>query len=321
MPIFYSLRCGVKMSIKIDYDYASHSINGADFDKALRAGEFRGVVANMPSSVYHSIETGKYVSSTQLKYMYSRSPYHYYTRYIEKSDPAAAPTEAMKKGSVVHGLLLEPHKFDEEFFVYEACDLRTKEGKEKKIRACHEARGRVMIDDEDFSDCQKIVEGVRSNSEAIKLLSEGVPELAIFWRCPFSGLLMKAKVDSFCDKYFLEFKTAKDVSPFKFSRDAFQMHYDLSLSHYQKGIETVLSQTFGAYMIAVENEAPYRCEVFEVTSEFFETGHNKWLDAVSKLERGMSEGKWPGYKDDRLEGFLKLMPPAWSVKSEQIDEA
>ena len=57
---------------------------------------------------YHSQK--EYVSSSTLKSIAKRSVYHHINSHLKES-------EALLVGSAFHKIVLEPHLFDEEFFV------------------------------------------------------------------------------------------------------------------------------------------------------------------------------------------------------------
>jgi exodeoxyribonuclease VIII len=300
--------------MRIDYDWRNIAVDGAGVELALRTGEFRGVIANLPNKVYHAISN--YYSSTSLKYLFGHSPMHYRAKYIDKILPSAR-SAAMLLGSVVHSLVLTPDEYDSEFYVMPDVDGRTKEGKERKAQALLDCGGRDLISEYDHVTAAQICESVRSHTLSDRLLGGATVELSYFWQCPLTGLLMRSKIDGINGGDLIELKTTTDVSPSGFSRQAYNMHYDLSMAHYMEGIRVLTDERVKGYFIAVETEAPYVVQTYEASEDFIDGGHAKWLSAIQALERSLSSGVWPGYQDERIdEGHLMLMPPAWTVKKE-----
>lgn len=73
-------------------------------------------------------------------------------------------TDAMRAGSLLDCLLFEPEKFDERFFVVEKPDRRTKAGKMEWEAALDQARNRMLITTDDYSDACYLNECVRNSS-------------------------------------------------------------------------------------------------------------------------------------------------------------
>lgn len=276
----------------------------------LLSGTFEGFVTGIPNSDYHGL--GKYFSSTQLKYLYSKSPFHFKAKYIDKKLERDRPTAAMILGSSVHSLVLTPSIFDTEFFVMPKADGRTKEGKELKAKAEIEAASRIVIDEELYKEAQDI-----SNQAIYKFhhhLEKSEREVSFFWKCSFSGIMFKGRFDAFQDGDLLELKTTNDASLKGFARNAYNMNYDLSLSHYSKGMEQLGLKPKRQIFLAVETEKPYAAQAYLAGDSFITTGHNKWLDAVSKLEVGLTSDVWVGYVDEEIEALPALESPHWAQK-------
>lgn len=293
-----------------DIDFCFNTENKEAFAIAtsrLEAGKFTGIVADMPNSYYHSLS--EYVSSTALKSLIYKSPAHY---IYNKESGESFVSPSMRLGSAAHCKFLEPHMFNEEFRVAPKYDGRTKEG--KQIKAELDMETRTLLTEEQMEDVEGMVRSVKSNSRAMSLVRDAIYELAFFWECPFSGLMMRAKLDGLMDDDFLEFKTCRDASPSGFSRDAYNMNYDLSLVHYRMAVEQLCEKRVGAYVFAVENTAPYVFQRYRVSDEVYETGHKKWLHAVTLMEECLRTGLWPGYVDESIEDEVMLMPPSWAMK-------
>lgn len=59
-----------------------------------------------------------------------RSPYHFWAAYRAPGRPAPEPSAAMRLGTMVHALILEPEPFRSRFVMQpDGLDMRTREGK------------------------------------------------------------------------------------------------------------------------------------------------------------------------------------------------
>lgn len=288
----------------------------AEFLSAVEDGTFRGGVLNLSNVKYHSLK--KYWSSTALKYLKSTSPEHFFAKYILDSEPVKQ-TQAMLLGSLVHSLILTPDEFDKEYFVMPDLDLRTKIDKERKAQLVSANPGKIPVEQEMYDKARAMFDSASKNPQITELIGPAQKELSYFWECPFSGLNFRAKIDALGPMGMVELKTAQDASLEGFQRQVFNMNYDLSLVHYQKGIHAY--RGFGglipAYFVVIESEAPYVTQVYKASDVLMELGHDKWLEAVSKLETGVKQKEWPGYyaKDEVIEIF----PPAWAMPKALVE--
>jgi exodeoxyribonuclease VIII len=95
----------------------------------------------------------KALSSSNLKdLLISAWSFAYNKKFPKKS------TIAMQLGTLVHSLLLEPEKIEEEFFVADKPKRTSKEGKEEYNRLLIEANNRIWISPSDFSECEAMID-------------------------------------------------------------------------------------------------------------------------------------------------------------------
>ena len=122
---------------------------------------------------YHSQK--EYVSSSALKSIAKRSVFHYINSELKE-------TEALLVGSAFHTLVLEPHLFNEEFFVMEKIDRRTKVGKAKAhaIEAEMIAQGKKCISQQNYQMISNMRDSIQNNSVCSKILTGGEPEVSFY---------------------------------------------------------------------------------------------------------------------------------------------
>lgn len=289
----------------------------------LRDGSYFGVTADLSNHDYHSLD--KYWSSTQLKYLISTSPRHFKAKYIDKCLPPTNVTAAMRLGSACHALLLQPGKFSSDILVMPELNLRTTAGRESRDDLLRDNPHKIVIKEDEYAEASKIVSGVHDNPEAMELLRKSSNEVSLFWKCPYSGLSMKARVDGLImddaprggDFCLLEYKTTSSAEPDAFSRHCDDMNYELSLYHYWQGIRVCFGADgdFNSFFIVSEDSAPYVSEVYRVPQLMHELGRVKWLSAVDALAAGFREEFWPGYSN-RSASFS---PPLWALKKWNVN--
>lgn len=276
---------------------------------ALERGTFVGILEGLPSEQYH--KNKNYYSSSDLKFLASRSPAHFYARMMGEQKEKKQ-TEKMLLGSVVHSKFLTPTEFPHEYYVMPEHDARTKEGKKIREESLEAAGVRTVISSEVDEQSRAMVESLAMKFGGDWQRSRS--ELSLFWRCPFSQLYFKARLDMTEPRVLYELKTTEDAAPAAFSRHAYNMNYDLSIHHYMEGMRQCGLEVTKAVFIVSETTEPYVCEKYTVGDGFMETGHAKWLSAVQKLENGLKNHHWPSHVDPLLEIETVIQPPVWAMK-------
>jgi len=283
------------------------------FRSGAKVGAFKGACQNLSNSDYHALDS--YWSSTNLKYLFDKSPAHFHQYYLGKHRPEPKkPSEDMMLGSLVHTLTLTPNEYEKEFFIMPDLNFRTNEGKAEKQRLLTENAGKQAISREMLIEANQIKSAIMMKYG--KLIEPAVKEASIFWTCKFSELNFRAKIDGIHDSYWLELKTMRSAKADDFSRQLHKLNYDLSLCHYRQAIQAMGIDNLPAIFIAAETDSvngrDYEVQDYDVDIGCWETGHMKWMDAVTKLENGIKGDKWPGYFPEGMRP--KINPPPWAMR-------
>ena len=117
-------------------------------------------------------------------------------------------SKALELGSLVHKLILEPQDFESSYYVLDNIDKRTKEGKEKYLKALAEAEAenKEIIDLATYNQGKEIAEAFK-NSAVSKLIAGGVAEYCAF--SEIDGVAVKCKPDYYRSdkKIIIDLKT------------------------------------------------------------------------------------------------------------------
>jgi exodeoxyribonuclease VIII len=242
------------------------------------------------------------ISASQLKEV-SRSPYHYWSRYLDPNCVAMVPTAAMRFGSLAHCAVLEPDELSKRYQL--APDRRTKEGKAAVIEMA--AAGIEAVSEADLAQALQIADAVRSNSTAALLLSDGAAEQSFWWDDVSTGLKCKCRPDwlSADGATIVDLKTCVDASPAGFASAVGRFSYQLQAVHYLCG---TLATRF--IFVAVEKAAPYAIGVYELDAQAMVHGAVLRHNALQILQDCKAVNSWPGYTD----GIQTLQLPGWALK-------
>lgn len=255
---------------------------------------------------YHKLAEWDVFSSTQVKYFHFTSPAHFKWKYLDFKAPEKK-SEAMLIGSAVHSLFLEPDKFSDEFAVAPVVDRRTKIGKEKYREFESENDGKEILTVEQNDKARRMVFSLNQ----LDLIKPEHVEKSVLWT--ENGIDYRCRPDAFGEGVLWEVKTTRNLHPKQFSRDVFNLGYDISLAHYCYGLEKVLGWQFDEInFLVVENQPPYMAMVYKVPLDVLLIGKQKLDELVRKFEWCMEHGEWPGY-----EAYLEI--PAWEMLKESDD--
>jgi hypothetical protein len=228
-----------------------------------------------------------------------KSPAHY-KAYIEGEKNT--PTSAMNFGSLVHSVVFD----QDNYAIMPECDRRTKEGKAIYESFLADAEGKELIVQlKDYEQAINIRNAVYANNIAVKLLEQGHAELPVFGK--IEGLDAKCKVDFLNTKYnvCIDLKTTVCSSPNEFSKSIYNYRY-----HVQAAFYLDLTKADKFIFIAVEKEAPFNVELYEIDAEAIELGRKEYLKDIETLKKCKESGNFHGYTVDNQIHLISL--PNWA---------
>ncbi|MEY3747582.1 MAG: Cyanophage [Pseudomonadota bacterium] len=225
--------------------------------------------------------------------------------------PQGAPTPAMVTGTVVHGLVLEPHRQD--LYVVKRMNWATKDGKLE--REALESTGLPIISEADEAMALRIRDAVYANKRATELLDEArafilSPESEIYWSGYLSGVACKAKLDACTENTILDLKTCVNASPDAFAKQIATFQYHMQAKHYLNGVEAELGYQAPKQFtfIAVEKTAPFAVGLYTIDRTALLMGQAKMERAALIYSRCRATDTWPAYEPE----VVQLSLPAWA---------
>lgn len=278
-----------------------------------------GAYADVPIEAYHSgaLCVGPSVSSTGLKRVL-RSPAHFYAH--SSWNPEREPeerSEALDLGAAAHCAALEPDKFAAGFAISEYDDFRTKEA--KLWREGLRAEGVVVLTKDQAARVERMADALRRHDLAVALFRNGLAELTLAAVDEPTGLWLLSRPDfvpAAPARGLVDYKTAANGEPGKWSRQAFDLGYDLqaALALYVAELATGEKRpTF--WMVVQETEAPFAVTVMRWEPEQIAYGRGRMRDALDRLARARDANAWPAYSTEPV----SVVTPGYLTK--QIEEA
>lgn len=162
---------------------------------------------------------------------------------------------------------------------------------------------------------RQMVESIRSNPGASDLLDAATSfEETAIWRDPITGLWCKGRLDGRVEGVcLLDIKTTRDLATFP--RSIIDYSYHTQNVWYCDGMEAMRRPETKMIFIAVENTAPYDCQVVEIEEETLSMARELvrgWRETVRRCQQ---TGRWYGVQGDPLDLSYRRVTtvgaPAW----------
>jgi len=235
---------------------------------------------------YHS---NKSISASGLKEISSTSV----TDYLNKKFKTSL---ALELGSAIHTIILEPELFDTEFHIMPNIDLRTKAGKELKIKHQEIANGRILLSESNYNLLKKILVSFKKNRDAVKLL-DGKIEISHYGTV--NNIDVRCRPDILGKDFVCDIKSCKSVNAYNFRKDCYTYKWFLQAVFYSDFL-SVPAENFR--FIAISKEDEPKVKVFGLTKKSIELGRQQWHEAFNRWqfykETGICSGEnWNDFKD------------------------
>lgn len=199
-------------------------------------------------------------------------------------------------GTLIHLLILEGrHAFDQVAARAPEGNPRTKVYREAKAEI--EATGRIVVSDEDFEMIEDIYKSFGECEFARKVLSHGVAEVACFGAHPYTGFLMKGKIDYVNGQNLVDLKTTISASSLNFPKSARKNSYDFQAAFYIMVANCAIGENYfkNFAWVAVEKTPPYLWNFFTINQFDLMKSAADINNCFARLAKCSEEGKWPGF--------------------------
>ena len=232
--------------------------------------------------VYFADKT--HVSCSMLKNLL-KSPADF-RAYLD-SPPEATP--AMTFGSAFHCMALEPHKFNDQFYILDT-ELRPEKEKGmtstinkkwKMVELSHaQSVGKSIISVKDLDKIDAMCMSLFHHPKVMELISQAEKEQAVTWTTD-KGIKCKGKLDLKSFDFIADIKTTAEFGGLdKFKYDCKKYHYDMQAAFYSDAVG--LDQF---KFIVIGKNFPYNVGIFDVSPEFLESGRQKYKYTLEMYDK------------------------------------
>ena len=238
------------------------------------------------NDIYHSHDS---ISASGLKTIAQYGIEYYLTQKHSES-------EAMKLGTAIHTAILEPDTFFDIYQVMtEKFDLRTKIGKEKKLEFDEKAKGKIVLQKDQYDVVKNLMKRLDTNSLAKKYL-KGERELSHYLEYECLPVRVRPDVINHVEGYIADIKkTRLTASDKDFTKAVRQFGYHIQAAFYMDmlGVDTFR-------FIVCEDKAPYTIVVHGLCDESIEKGRKAWKDAFEQWKQYKLTGQITSYQPKRV---------------------
>ena len=183
----------------------------------------------LPEGIYFGLPFEQYINDPAIGrseiVALNTSPLEYWlTSWMNPKRKPFRETSAMKAGTAMHTLLLEPDAFFDRYFVMPGGEWQD---------------GKVMIKQTDYETLLAQRAIIQSIPEINQLFQYGYPEVSMFWRDPHTGLMVKCRHDYLKEFGSVDYKTTERIlTPWTFGTMVSNHGYHVQNALYIEGTHT-----------------------------------------------------------------------------------
>lgn len=280
------------------------------------------VLPRMPAAEYHADPCAvPSLSASCAKKLLAESPLHAWLSHPKLGGQRSAPTEAMRRGSLLHALILEDGagvvKID-------ADSYRTAAAKAQRDAA--EARGEVPVLAGEYADALAVADSVRGQLARMGVRLDGESEVGIEWREESTSgpVTCRARMDHvwLARGVVLDLKTCDSANPAGLGKRCYNLGYDVQRAAYVSALRKLRPGAEPRFIFMFVEElpsgAPQRAIVqpVELDADFCTVGEKRWRRAVETWAACLESGVWPAYGEAGT--VVDVSAPRWAMVAEGL---
>ena len=175
--------------------------------------------------------------------------------------------------------------------------------------------GNVALLEKDYERVQQMAEALKSHRLAMRLLSEGRPEVSAYAEDEATGVIRRGRFDWLGPTILTDYKTAVSSEPNAFVKAAANFGYHMQAAWYADLARDLGHPADAFAFIAQEKEAPYLVTVIELPPELVAIGRDRNRRALERFRDCTESGYWPGYVPD--DTFAQPAAPRWALYDQE----
>jgi hypothetical protein len=222
-------------------------------------------------------------------------------------------TESKEFGTLIHGALLEPARFEAGVIPWPKHEKGQYIGKPMGVDSkgyqdyAAANPGKFILCDEDRAALEAIRANVAENEDAANLIGgDGENEVSIVWIDEATGLPCKARVDRRLKEtgILADIKCVRNADVFAFESAIAEYGYHVQAAHYLEH-----AADFDYLILCIENCGHYPVRVVRLHPDAVACGRQERRELMAVIEKAVRTGEWPSYP----KGIVDVALPAWKM--------
>jgi hypothetical protein len=244
---------------------------------------------NFRKDTFAEYLSGDGISASDIKSFIKSPRLYYYQKNAEKEKEAQ---RHFAIGSAVHEMILEPELFKLNYLVCPKIDKRTKEGKEQFALFAEQAKGKIILYDDEMEMIIQMAANARMNNTFMELLNDSYYEVSCYTTDEKTGLGIRLRPDILPLKKstIVDIKTCIESSPRKFKSDVYSFGYSISAAFY---LDFLKRENY--VFAAIEKTPPYQAGLYVLTDEMVEYGREQYRMGLDLMKWSIDNNYWCDY--------------------------
>lgn len=271
---------------------------------------FKNKWEKVSDEIYHADYTS--FSSTAMKEILKSR-----LDYLEFLKRKKEPTDAMKLGSAVHMMVLEPEKFKEKYLASpDFGDLRSPKNREKREEWVKRIpKDAEVLEQKEIDRIRYMVDSIVKNKYAREMFQGSAFEQSAWFRDPMTGVKCKMKIDAIKPdaSMIVDLKTTKYAGKHYFMDVVNREFYFAQLMFYAYGVSLINGKEPDIVsIVAVENQPPYDVVIIDFNEEYKHAGRKAVEAGLLRLQKSIETNEFPGKEPSPV----SESPPLWLINKE-----
>lgn len=258
-----------------------------------------GIYKDLSNHDYHADKTS--LSRTSIKDFY-RNPRYYWSMHLNSNRPERTATRDMILGSAFHTLILEPHKFSDEYAIEPEKVLLKDVGRQayddyKTQCQLLENSSKIVLSTDEYLNLRSMSDELYKSKRIIGLLSGEDIEKSFFWKDEDSGLLVKARPDILHENMIIDLKTISDASIHSFQRSMVDGWYHVQGAMIRDAVRILEDREISTVInICVEKKYPYCIGIYIIDEAALDYGEDLYKSTLLNMKSCIIENEFEDFK-------------------------
>ncbi|WP_246562470.1 PD-(D/E)XK nuclease-like domain-containing protein [Rickettsiella endosymbiont of Dermanyssus gallinae] len=255
-------------------------------------------IYDISNEAYHR---GSGISRSGLMEIKKHSPYHYWYKYLNSEYVAEPATPAQLLGNALHTFILEPKKFEKQFFILPKFDKRTKAGAERWQHIQKDLGNKVVLSELQYQELQAMADSFKKNKIACQLIENAQIEQSLYWTDPSTDTLCKCRPDILRSSLVADLKTTQDGSAFSFSKAIYDYGYHIQAAMIREALRQIKQiDVTSFWFIVIEKSPPYVVSTYKLDEISLKKGYEEFKYLIARYKHCLAANDWPAYETQEI---------------------